>query len=213
MPIFTDIAGLLRAPIGNNMENDPRDVENTKRNFAAEGRYKRSVENGYIDQELNDAIIGFQRDKNLRIDGIMNPGGETEASLISSRLKLPRPELPEKDENGIQQANAAAVPLFGALALGLGMSATGAMQWWQSQSHKDREAITKGLQEVHRPDVDDDPFKHCDEIYDRNLKRCEEIYKLYGENAYRICKESATTQYAQCRGNKPKDQWRKLQVK
>lgn len=40
MSIFDDISGLLRGSVGNNMDNDPEDVLNTKRNFAAIGRYK-----------------------------------------------------------------------------------------------------------------------------------------------------------------------------
>jgi hypothetical protein len=36
---------------------------------------------GFIDRALDVALHGFQRDKGLRVDGFMRPGGPTERSL------------------------------------------------------------------------------------------------------------------------------------
>lgn len=76
-------SGFLKKPVGNNLDNDPDDITKTKELFANEGYYKQPVENGYIDKELDDSIWNFQRDNDLKQDGIMNPGGETETALIS----------------------------------------------------------------------------------------------------------------------------------
>lgn len=103
MSIFDDISGLLRGSVGNNMDNDPEDVLNTKRNFAAIGRYKKPVENGIYDQELDDSIFSHQKENKLKYDGIMKPGGETEMSSIGYRLKLPVPKPNEEEKRtGIQ---------------------------------------------------------------------------------------------------------------
>lgn len=51
--------------------------------FSNLGYYKRPVENGIIDQEMDTAIHTFQKEKDLKIDGYMNPGGETERALIN----------------------------------------------------------------------------------------------------------------------------------
>lgn len=69
MSIFSDFARLLDGAVGNNLENRAEDVAFMKKRFAHEGRYNKPVENGYIDRELDQAIYGFQRDNNLKIDG------------------------------------------------------------------------------------------------------------------------------------------------
>lgn len=211
MPIFNDIVALLRAPVGNNLENHPDDIRVAKQLFAAEGRYKRPVdENKYIDQDLIDSMEGFQRDHNLKVDRRMNPGGETEAMLISKRLKLPQIEPPEEDRKvGYQQANA--VPIFGALAMGLGMTATGAAQWWANQSADEREKIARSLDFTLNSGSDDkDPQQYCDEILEENLQRCKQVRRDHGPVTARICIETARTRHSQCRAGKPESDWRDL---
>lgn len=78
----------LKKPVGNNLENLPDDVVRTKEAFQDLGYYTRKVENGYIDRELDDAIWSFQSDQDLKRDGKMNPGGETESRI--SKLMLAR---------------------------------------------------------------------------------------------------------------------------
>lgn len=211
MSIASNIGALLRSSIGNNLENRPEDVENTKHQFAREGRYKRRVENGYIDQELDDAITGFQRDNNLKIDGIMKPGGETEAMLISNRLKLPKIEPDEEaKQSGYQQVNA--VPLLGILRLGLGMTAAGTAQWWANQSADDRERFLKSFgKQIEEGTDDPDPHQDCMDKYESAMDRCKRIEKLYGSRAKRACEETAAIAMSQCRRDVPVEDRRRLQ--
>lgn len=73
---------LIASPVGNNLENREDDVRRVKGIFSNLGYYKRPVENGIIDQETDTAIHNFQKDNKLKIDGYMNPGGETEGALV-----------------------------------------------------------------------------------------------------------------------------------
>lgn len=101
---------LIKSPVGNMRKNDEDDVQRMKGIFSNLGYYKRPVENGIIDQELDTAIHTFQKDKDLKVDGYMNPGGETEGALIRTIMSkaadnkkeneskpLPSP-LPEKSK-------------------------------------------------------------------------------------------------------------------
>jgi hypothetical protein len=208
MPLYTTIVPLLRAPVGNNLENRPDDIKNTKRHFAREGRYKNPIQNEYIDQELDDAITSYQRDNHLKIDGVMNPGGETEATLIGQILKLPNIQPAEERESGYQQAST--VPLFGALALGLGMSATGAAQWWANQSADDREDIIKLAQEkILQKDKPDD---NCIREYEDNMRICDSL-KGVGPRGQIACKQTAALILAQCQRGVPFEKRRKLQTR
>ncbi len=209
MSIFTDIAGLLRGSVGNNMDNDPDDVANTKRNFAAIGRYKKPVENGYIDQELDEAILNHQRDNNLKVDGIMKPGGETEASIISQRLGIPRiePNREEKETN-IQQANAAVLPLI----MRLGLPAVAGSLWWQNESNKEqRENAVRHLEnKLQGKTADPDPYQHCMDQYDADLKECSLIADPGNRAA---CRETAALRMSQCLRDLPPGDRRRLQTK
>ncbi len=78
----------LSGPIGNGRENKPADVMWVKHAMCCLGRYNDRLErNGYIDRGLHEAIDGYQRDRGLRRDGWIGPGGETERAI---RLDLSR---------------------------------------------------------------------------------------------------------------------------
>jgi hypothetical protein len=195
MPIFSNIGALLRAPIGNNLENHTDDVENAKRHYAALGKYKPPVENGILDAALDDAIFNFQKDNKLKIDGIMNPGGETEAMLISQRLKLPSAEHTIKD-NDVNEASAGAIPLMGVLALGLGMSMQGAADWWRKRNPDERDGIVRSLDYVlnhNKAGVTEADKLQCDLEFDENTERYKEITLRHGRDAGRICHEKRRT--------------------
>jgi peptidoglycan hydrolase-like protein with peptidoglycan-binding domain len=78
---------LIASPVGNNLENEEGDVRRVKGIFSNLGYYNRTVENGIIDRELDTAIQAFQKDKKLKIDGYMNPQGETESALIKLMIE------------------------------------------------------------------------------------------------------------------------------
>ena len=99
MSKFGDLFKVFKKSIGQNLENDPNDVTNVKNKLASLGRYNDDHKSGYIDAELDDSIRSYQRDRNLKSDGVINPGGETEATLIGEMIR--------PDENNIQMANAA----------------------------------------------------------------------------------------------------------
>ncbi|MBV1799657.1 peptidoglycan-binding protein [Siccirubricoccus sp. G192] len=52
------------------------------------GRYNDRERNGYITRALDDAIRGYQRDRGLRRDGYLDPGGETECTLCIELARL-----------------------------------------------------------------------------------------------------------------------------
>lgn len=210
MSLFGNIAALLRAPVGNNLENRPEDVENVKRNFAAEGRYKRPVENGYIDQDLDDAIYSFQRDNNLKIDGRMNPGGETEATLVGKLMKLPEAKPMSEEEqkqSGFQKANVLVNPLTVRLAVMLGTSTLAAEQWWQSKTPEEREDAVRSMGKSleGNPNGDENRKEECGQEYADNLLKCKDTGNRSGWRAKQVCEETAFSRYSQCLTNKPKD--------
>lgn len=50
--------------------------------LACLGRYPaHAMAHGYIDRTLDEAIQAYQRDRGLRRDGVLLPGGETERCL------------------------------------------------------------------------------------------------------------------------------------
>jgi len=247
MPIFDDVVALLRAPVGNNLENNPEDLRVAKQLFAAEGRYKRPIdENKYIDRELDDAITTYQRDKNLKIDGIMNPGGETEAMLISKRLGLPA--IKSKKSEKIQPVNEARpiqrrgigsgmmlgggagggsialenhhpedpdknVPLFGALAEGLGISGADTAQWWANQSADDREGIVNYLENrLNSQIIQPDPHQHCMDKYDKDMEKCKEVGKKLNWRARKACEQTASWIMSRCVTDKPLDGRKDIQT-
>ncbi len=87
----------INRPVGNNLENDDEDVLQAKRAFSKAGYYNRPVENGIIDRELDDAILAFQYDNDLKPDRIMNPGGETEVALNTVLKQTQSDDTPESE--------------------------------------------------------------------------------------------------------------------
>jgi hypothetical protein len=73
----------LSNSVGNNLSNHEQDVQNVKRELFKRGYFTKSVENGIIDGEVTKAIKDFQKDKKLKVDGLMNPNGETEQAIHS----------------------------------------------------------------------------------------------------------------------------------
>lgn len=201
MPLFNDVVALLRAPVGNNLENRPSDVENVKRNFAAEGRYKRPVENGIIDQELDDAITSFQRDNELKVDGIMNPGGETEATLVSSLMNIPNVKPPSGETNS-KIEHASALPGMAMRLFGFGLGTAGAMEWWKSNSTDHRENMVKGLERRQGGRISKEEEARCDELYQRLTNTCRRVREEKGPDAAAICRQEASEVYAACLAGK-----------
>ncbi len=154
----------------------------------------------------------FSVKNNLKIDGIAKPGGETEAALVSTLMKLPKPKSSKEDEKyGYQTASV--IPLLGILGLGLGMSAAGAAQWWMSENNADkREKILKSFQksdESTSPHPDNDS---CYDEYERDINECKRVGKSLNYRAQKACEETAILRYTQCIKNIPPKERRNLQT-
>lgn len=82
MGLFQDFAGLvLKGSVGSMMQNDGDDVVRVKDALHQTGYRAKPAQNGIIDQDTDDAIRTFQREKGLKVDGYLMPGGETEKSI------------------------------------------------------------------------------------------------------------------------------------
>ncbi|HCK31973.1 MAG: hypothetical protein CMH32_05445 [Micavibrio sp.] len=91
--LFLDV---LTSSVGNNYPSKERDVINVRKKFNYLEPSSGGAENfGLIDKTLDTAIRQFQRDNNLKEDGVMHPGGETDNKLnmkIVSRIVRERGE-------------------------------------------------------------------------------------------------------------------------
>lgn len=68
--------------MGNGRANRAEDVLWLKQAMQALGRYNdRQERHPYLDRDLHDAIRCYQRDRGLRCDGWLRPGGETERTM------------------------------------------------------------------------------------------------------------------------------------
>lgn len=83
----------LKGSVGNMMENNEEDVINVKNALFRTGHRKTPAQNGIIEQETDDAIRSYQKEKGLKIDGILKPKGETEKAMKSSIVNLMLPPL------------------------------------------------------------------------------------------------------------------------
>lgn len=215
---FKNQIKLLSAPVGNGLDNNEEDIKTAKSYFAQDGRYKKPVENGYIDKELDDAIYNFQRDYDLKVDGRMNPGGETEATLVSSTMGMQRPPAKkDKPPAYMMPAAAAAAPaipaVLGALAAMTGVTITKMQETWKNMSKEEREDILNDLPSV-RPNAeppDENEKRHCEELYEDECEQCEQLRKQQGDYLGNVCKKSAFERYSSCRADKPEKHWAPLQ--
>jgi murein DD-endopeptidase MepM/ murein hydrolase activator NlpD len=74
----------LSDSVGEKAANQPEDVRSLKRALAAVGQFpqdKAQDPTGRLDADLELAVRSFQRDFNLKRDGLLRPGGETERTL------------------------------------------------------------------------------------------------------------------------------------
>lgn len=72
----------IGAAVGNGRANRLEDVLWLKQALHDLGRYgDRGERHGYLDRELHEAICCYQRDRGLRCDGWLKPGGETERTM------------------------------------------------------------------------------------------------------------------------------------
>ena len=93
MPLFRNFEQPLKSNIGNNRTNDPDDIVKTKRHLNKLGYFDEDTEVPFITKEMENGIIKYQKDKKLKIDGVMKPGGETERSIFEELTLTPAEAL------------------------------------------------------------------------------------------------------------------------
>ncbi len=84
---------------------EPEDTLKTKKALSDLGHYK--IKSGlesfgitdFVDNEMFDGIKSFQKDNELKIDGIMHPGGPTERKINQSLMKKKHFDDPKQDKN------------------------------------------------------------------------------------------------------------------
>ncbi len=72
---------LIKNAVGNNMKNEPSDMIRVKNALINAGYLEEPELHGYITRSTDNAIRAFQLANNLKVDGILKPGGETETAL------------------------------------------------------------------------------------------------------------------------------------
>ncbi|MCB1557713.1 MAG: peptidoglycan-binding protein [Alphaproteobacteria bacterium] len=86
MGLFDAISGLITGSVGNNMDNHEDDVLNVKRNLNKVGYFddldQEPEPHGFITKNMEKGIRSYQKDKGLKVDGILHPRGETERGLF-----------------------------------------------------------------------------------------------------------------------------------
>jgi hypothetical protein len=75
----------IKNSVGNNLANDPDDVMAVKSAMTRMGRLRldpdKAEPHGYLTRDLDQALKSYQKERGLRVDGIMFAGGETEKNL------------------------------------------------------------------------------------------------------------------------------------
>lgn len=79
----------LQHPVGDGRPNKEGDVRWLVCALADLGRWPRAAkERCYVCCELRDAVQRYQLNRGLRCDGLLNPGGETERTMMVERVRL-----------------------------------------------------------------------------------------------------------------------------
>lgn len=83
----------IQETVGNGFRNEPADVATVKRALGGLGYLPEDPfdnPSGFIEETTSNAVRRFQRDRGLRDDGWLRPGGETEAALQMAVADLAR---------------------------------------------------------------------------------------------------------------------------
>jgi hypothetical protein len=100
--MLQSLPNFLKKTIAENSPTDPDDVIITKRFLERLGNYEVPDwgVGDFTDDSLFNGIRRFQEANDLKVDGVMNPGGETEQALISKVAEL---SSSDSSESGPEQ--------------------------------------------------------------------------------------------------------------
>ena len=87
MSLFDSLFSRLTGSVGQNLQNNPNDINMAERALKRTGYFNSNLSKWFITAELDKGIRTFQRDNNLKTDGIMHPNGETEQALFK-KIKM-----------------------------------------------------------------------------------------------------------------------------
>lgn len=182
----------IKKPVGPAHALDEEDVLNTKKTLALLGYYKPSTRAGmtpWPDTPMFEGIKTFQKDKDLKVDGLMKPGGPTEKALnLETQPTGPRPEKPGNDNRLAAVAAPLVVPLIPGISSTLGAI-----------------AAMLGLTLPLKGDTQDND-ESCGRLhYDVDMPTCRKISKRRGKEAGARCIKSANARYAACLKGTPND--------
>ncbi len=95
----------LNDKLASDRRANPDDVFNVKTALNDLDYYNRPNMplNPYVDRDLFDGIKNFQRDHDLKVDGTMNPGGETERVMRSSMSSRKKRQKSQLESNSIDE--------------------------------------------------------------------------------------------------------------
>jgi len=193
----------LKRPLKRNANADLNDVFRVKTALSDLGHYE-VPDWGitqYPDNGLFQGIKSLQRDHGLKVDGIMNPGGETEQTLNGFlQLKSVKPDLFPESQNKGNKNNGVQLAAAPAAALALPWLATEIPGWV---------AGTAGILGMTLPLKGDTPKDdNCDyQLYNVDTPTCNEIAKRRGKQAGQRCHASAIARHSACIKGDPPDQW------
>ena len=88
--LFSNVSGLLTDSVGNNHINNEDDILKTRKNISKlVPEYDEDNDIPLITGRLDKAIKSFQKDNGLKIDGKINPAGETERAMFEKLENKP----------------------------------------------------------------------------------------------------------------------------
>ncbi|MBC7951845.1 MAG: peptidoglycan-binding protein [Rhodospirillaceae bacterium] len=99
----------LKQTMGTNYTVDPGDIINTKKALNQIGYYDVPPHRGiddWTDDAMFNGIRSFQKDKGLKVDGLMRPGGPTETAINNQMTD----NTSNGDENGPFQTGPIFIP-------------------------------------------------------------------------------------------------------
>ena len=204
----------IAGEIGRKRLNRPQDVLSTRRVLAWAGRLPRhkAKNETRAGNDLFDAVKSFQQAANLKVDGWMRPGGETEtelnrviAPLVKQASTTSGPKGSTDQAGDQQQAAAMAIPaIVYKIAEFFGIAVMAALAWWQAMSAAEREKVRRQVEGEKSDGSDGDDCDHLH--YNVDIPVCRAIERKRGKQAAARCYASANVRYAACRRGVPKDQ-------
>lgn len=105
-------SGIISGPVGNRLENKESDVRLIKRKFKNLNRLdedEETIERGIITAPLTKAVKKFQKEKDLKQDGLIYPKGETEKALEEEDVFLKKRVYDEMKKRNINSGDRQAI--------------------------------------------------------------------------------------------------------